>query len=308
VFLMGEEVAQYDGAYKISKGLWKKHGDKRVIDTPITESGLAGICVGAAMGGLRPICEFMTWNFSLQAIDHIVNTAAKSRYMSGGQITCPIVFRGPNGPPTAVGAQHSQCFAAFYSHIPGLKVVAPYSSEDARGLLKSSIRDDNPVIFLESELGYNYEFEVSDEVLGKDFLIPLGKAKIEREGTDVTVIAFSRIVRDALEAAEALQKEGISVEVINLRTIRPLDVETIIKSVKKTNRVVTCEEGFPQSGVGAELFAVINENAFDYLDAPMERITSTDIPVPYAKSLEDFTLPSSKNIINAIKKVTYRKK
>jgi len=308
VFLMGEEVAQYDGAYKISKGLWKKHGDKRIVDTPITESGIAGICVGAALGGLRPICEFMTWNFALQAIDHIINTAAKSRYMSGGQISCPIVFRGPNGPPTAVAAQHSQCFAAYFSHIPGLKVIAPYSSEDYRGLLKSAVRDGNPIIFLESELGYNYEFTVSEESLGKDFLIPIGKAKIEREGTDVTVIAFSRIVRDCLEAAETLSKEGLSVEVINLRTIRPLDVETINKSVKKTNRVVTVEEGFPQSGVGSELMALINEHAFDYLDAPMERVTSAEIPVPYAKSLEDLTLPSPKNIINAIKKVTFRNK
>jgi len=308
VFLIGEEVAQYDGAYKISKGLWKKWGDKRIVDTPITESGFTGIAVGAAMSGLRPICEFMTMNFAMQAIDHVINTAAKSRYMSGGQITCPIVFRGPNGPPTAVGAQHSQCFAAWYSNIPGLKVVAPYSVEDYRGLMKSSVRDDNPVVFLESELGYNYEFDVSDEALGKDFLIPIGKAKVEREGKDVTVIAFSRIVRDCLEAAEILEKEGISVEVINLRTIRPLDVETIVKSVKKTNRVVTAEEGWAQSGIGSEIITVVNENAFDYLDAPMERVTSADVPMPYAKSLEDLVIPNTKNIINAIKKVCYRKK
>jgi len=250
----------------------------------------------------------MTWNFSLQAIDHIINTAAKSRYMSGGQISCPIVFRGPNGPPTAVAAQHSQCFAAYYSQIPGLKVIAPYSSEDYRGLFKSSIRDGNPIIFLESELGYNYEFTVSDEALGKDFLIPIGKAKVEREGTDVTVIAFSRIVRDSLEAAEILSKEGISVEVINLRTIRPLDVETIIKSVKKTNRVVSAEEGFPQSGVGSEILALINEHAFDYLDAPMERVTSSEVPIPYAKSLEDLSLSGTKNIITAIKRTVQRNK
>jgi len=260
------------------------------------------------MAGLRPICEFMTWNFSMQAIDQIVNSAAKSRFMSGGQISTPILFRGPNGPPTATAAQHSQCFAAWYSSCPGLKVVAPYSSEDARGLLKTSVRDDNPVVYLESEIGYNYEFSVSDEALGKDFLIPFGKAKIEREGKDVTVVAFSRVVHDCLAAAEQLSKEGISVEVINLRSIRPLDVETIVQSVKKTNRVVTVEEGWVQCGVGAEIIALVNENALDYLDAPIERVTCADVPMPYSKSIEDLTIPQVYNIVTAIKRACYRKK
>jgi pyruvate dehydrogenase E1 component beta subunit len=308
VFLIGEEVAVYDGAYKVSKGLWKKYGDKRIIDTPITESGFTGLAIGAAMAGLRPICEFMTWNFSMQAIDQIINTAAKSRYMSGGQLKCPIVFRGPNGPPTATGAQHSQCFAAWYASVPGLKVVAPFSSEDARGLLKSSIRDDNPIVFLESELGYNYDFPVSDEALGKDFLIPIGKAKIEREGKDVTIISFSRVVQDCLTAAETMQKEGISCEVINLRTIRPIDLETIVNSVKKTNRVVTVEEGWIQCGVGAEITSLINEYAFDYLDAPVERVSSADVPMPYAKSIEDLCIPNATSVVNAVKKVCYRSK
>eukprot|EP01129_Flabellula_baltica_P005356 TRINITY_DN1937_c0_g1_i1.p1 TRINITY_DN1937_c0_g1~~TRINITY_DN1937_c0_g1_i1.p1 ORF type:complete len:364 (+),score=105.59 TRINITY_DN1937_c0_g1_i1:41-1132(+) len=308
VFLLGEEVAQYNGAYKVSKGLWDKHGDKRIVDTPITESGFTGIAVGAAMSGLRPICEFMTWNFALQACDHIINTAAKSRYMSGGQVKVPIVFRGPNGPPTAVAAQHSHCFAAMYSNVPGLVVLAPYSSEDARGLLKSAIRDDNPVVFLESEYAYNYEFEVSEKAMDKDFLIPIGKAKIEREGTDITLISFSRAVKECMDAAEELQKEGINAEVLNLRTIRPMDKEAIIKSVMKTNRVVTVEEGFSQSGVGAEIIALINEHAFDYLDAPVERITGADVPMPYAKSLEDYCIPRAENVINAARRVCYRKK
>jgi len=308
VVLMGEEVAQYDGAYKVSKGLWKKHGSDRVVDTPITESGFTGLAVGAALAGLRPVCEFMTWNFALQAIDHIVNTASKTRYMSGGLVNVPIVFRGPNGPPTAVAAQHSHCYAAMYANIPGLIVLAPYSSEDARGLLKAAIRDDNPVVFLESEFAYNYEFDVSDEALGKDFVIPIGKAKVEREGTDITFVAFSRVVKECLDAAEELKKEGINAEVINLRTIRPLDVETIIKSVKKTHRVVTVEEGFPQSGIGAEIIAAINEHAFDYLDAPIERITGADVPMPYAKTLEDLCIPRANNVINAARRVCYRKK
>lgn len=308
VFILGEEVAQYDGAYKITKGLWKKYGDKRIVDTPITESGFAGLAVGSAMAGLRPVCEFMTFNFALQAIDHIINTAAKSRYMSGGQIKVPIVFRGPNGPPTAVGAQHSQCYAACFSNVPGLVVLAPYSADDARGLLKSAIRSEDPVIFLESELGYNYKFDVSDAALDENYTIPFGKAKIEKSGKDVTLIGFSRIVKDCLTAAEQLAKEGIDAEVINLRSIRPLDIETIVASVKKTNRVVTVEEGFPHSGVGAEIIARINEEAFDYLDAPIERVTSADIPMPYAKSIEDLTIPNESNIIRMAKKVCYREK
>lgn len=262
VFLMGEEVAQFNGAYKVSKGLYDKYGPDRIIDTPITESGFAGIGVGAALSGLVPIVEFMTFNFSLQAIDHIVNSASRTRYMSGGQFGCPITFRGPNGPPTSVGAQHSQCFASWYGSLPGLKVISPYSAEDAKGLLKSAIRDPNPVVFLENEIMYNQSFELSEEVLSPDFVIPIGKAKIEVEGTDVTVITHARLVGQAILAAEALAKEGISVEVINLRTIRPLDVDAIIKSVKKTHRVVTAEEGFSQSGIGSEIAAVIMEGMF----------------------------------------------
>jgi pyruvate dehydrogenase E1 component beta subunit len=303
VFLMGEEVALYNGAYKVSKGLHAKWGSDRIIDTPITEAGFAGIGVGAAMAGLKPVVEFMTMNFALQAIDHIVNTAAKSHYMSGGQMKCPIVFRGPNGPPTSVGAQHSQCFAAWYSSLPGVKVVAPWNAEDAKGLLKASIRDPNPVVFLESELCYNYKFELSAEAQSPDFVLPLGKAKVERQGTDVTIITFSRLVGQALEAAETLAKEGISAEVINLRTIRPLDMETIITSLKKTHRIVTAEEGFAQSGVGSEICARVMEDAFDQLDAPIERIAVADVPMPYAKSIEDLAIPQARNIVNACKRV-----
>jgi pyruvate dehydrogenase E1 component beta subunit len=306
VFLMGEEVALYNGAYKVSKGLHAKWGSDRIIDTPITEAGFTGIGVGAAMAGLRPVIEFMTMNFALQAIDHIVNTAAKSRYMSGGQVNCPIVFRGPNGPPTSVGAQHSQCFAAWYSSLPGVKVVAPWNAEDAKGLLKAAIRDPNPVVFLESELCYNYKFTLSPEAQSPDFVLPLGKAKVEREGTDVTIVTFSRLVGQALEAADQLAKEGISAEVINLRTIRPLDMETIVKSLKKTHRIVTAEEGFIQSGVGSEIAARILEDAFDQLDAPIERIAVADVPMPYAKSIEDLAIPQANNIVNACKRVTYR--
>jgi len=308
LFLMGEEVAQYNGAYKVSKGLLAKWGPKRVVDTPITEAGFAGIGVGAAIAGLVPVIEFMTWNFAMQAIDQIINSAAKTHYMSGGTVHCPIVFRGPNGPPTSVAAQHSQCFAAWYSSVPGLKVIAPYSAEDHRGLFKAAARDGNPIVFLESELLYNYKFNLSEEAQSKDFLIPIGKAKVEREGKDVTILAFSRIVGACLEAAEKLSAEGINVEVVNLRTIRPLDKETIINSVKKTNRVVTVEEGWPQSGVGAELTALINEHAFDYLDAPVERVCGADVPMPYAKSLEDVAMVQVDNVVNAIKKVTYRNK
>jgi len=308
VFLIGEEVAQYNGAYKVSKGLLDKYGPKRVVDTPITEAGFTGLGVGAAMAGLRPVIEFMTWNFAMQAIDQIINSAAKTHYMSGGTINAPVIFRGPNGPPTSVGAQHSQCFAAWYSNVPGLKVIAPYSADDHRGLLKAAIRDGNPIVFLESELLYNQKFKLSAEAQSINYLLPIGKAKIEREGKDVTLIAFSRIVGQTLEAAEKLKEEGIDAEVINLRTIRPLDVETIIKSVKKTNRVVTVEEGWIQSGVGAEIAALIVEHAFDFLDAPIERIAGADVPMPYAKVLEDAAMVQVHNIVNAAKRVTYRSK
>lgn len=307
-FLMGEEVAQYNGAYKVSRGLLAKYGPKRVIDTPITEAGFTGIGVGAAMAGLHPIVEFMTMNFAMQAIDQIINSAAKTHYMSGGTVNVPIVFRGPNGPPTSVGAQHSQCFAAWYSNCPGLKVVAPYSAEDHRGLFKASVRDGNPIIFLESELLYNEKMPLSAEAQSADFVIPIGKAKIEKEGTDVTLIGFSRIVGHCLKAAEILAKEGINAEVINLRTIRPMDTETIFKSVKKTNRVVTVEEGFIQSGVGAEISALITENIFDHLDAPIERIAGADVPMPYAKVLEDAAMVQVENIVNVVKRVCYRNK
>jgi len=311
VVLIGEEVANYDGAYKVTKGLAKKHMD-RVIDTPITEAGFAGLGVGAAMAtglGVRPIVEFMTWNFALQAIDHIVNTASRSRYMSGGKARIPITFRGPNGPPTAVGAQHSMCFGAWYSSLPGLKVVAPWNCIDAKGLLKAAIRDDDPVVVLESELGYNQQFLLPEEAQSSEFVLPIGKANIEREGKHVTVVAFSRMVGEAIKAAETLQTEdGISVEVINLRTLRPLDVETLVKSIKKTNHLVTVEDGFPQSGVGAEIITIANEYAFDFLDHQPERITSADVPIPYAKSIEDLAIPQAQNIVNAVRRVCYRKK
>jgi len=309
VFLIGEEVGIYQGAYKVSKGLYQKYGADRVIDTPITESGFTALGVGAALAGTRPVVEFMTWNFALQAIDHIVNTAAKTRYMSGGSFKCPITFRGPNGPPTAVGAQHSQCFASWYSSIPGLKVVSPYNANDAKGLLKSAIRDDNPVIVLENELCYNYKFMLSPEAQDPEWLIPIGKSFIERQGTDITVITHARLVGEAIKAADQLKEEsGISVEVLNLRTLRPLDVDTIVKSIKKTSRVVTAEEGFSQSGIGSEISALLMEHAFDYLDAPLERVTLADVPMPYSKSIEDLAIPQSQNIINAIKRVLYRKK
>jgi pyruvate dehydrogenase E1 component beta subunit len=301
---MGEEVAQYQGAYKVSRGLFQKYGSHRIIDTPITEMGMAGLAVGAAMAGLRPILEFMTWNFAMQAIDHIVNSAAKGRYMSAGQLSAPMVFRGPNGAAAGVAAQHSQCFAAWYSSVPGLKVIAPWNSEDARGLLKAAIRDDNPVVVLEHELLYGQSFEVSDSILNdKDFVIPFGKAKIEREGTDVTLVGFSRVLNWCMEAAKQLESEGISVEVINLRSIRPLDSETIINSVKKTNRLVTAEEGWPQSGIGAEIAARIMESeAFDYLDAPVVRVHGADIPMPYAVNLERLALPQTDTIVDAIRR------
>eukprot|EP00466_Bigelowiella_natans_P015692 jgi/Bigna1/51931/estExt_Genewise1Plus.C_40119 len=303
VFLMGEEVAQYDGAYKVSKGLWAKFGGDRVIDTPITEMGFAGLAVGAAMGGLRPICEFMTWNFSMQAIDQVVNSAGKTLYMSGGDVSAPVVFRGPNGPAAAVAAQHSQCYAAWYSSIPGLKVVSPYDCEDARGLLKASIRDDNPVCFLENELLYGSSFSVDDAAMSPDFLVDIGKAKIMREGTDITIVTFSKMVGFAVEAADILAQKGISVEVINLRSIRPYDRDAIIKSVIKTNRLVTLEEGFPQCGIGAEICAFACETVFDYFDCPPERITGADVPMPYAQGLEEKCIPQVNDIVRVISRM-----
>lgn len=303
VFVMGEEVAEYQGAYKVTQGLLQEFGDRRVVDTPITEHGFAGLGVGAAMVGLKPIVEFMTFNFAMQAIDQIINSAAKTRYMSGGQITCPIVFRGPNGAASRVGAQHSQCYASWYAHVPGLKVVAPYDAASAKGLLKAAIRDSNPVIFLENEIMYGQSFDVPDN---DDFVLEIGKAHVVREGTDVTITAFSIMVGKALEAAEKLAEEGISAEVIDLRTIRPLDVETILESVKKTNRCVSVEEGWPTAGVGSEIAAVIMEQAFDYLDAPVARVAGADVPLPYAANLEKLALPQSSHIIDAVKSVCYK--
>jgi pyruvate dehydrogenase E1 component beta subunit len=293
VFVMGEEVAEYQGAYKVTQGLLDEFGSKRVIDTPITEQGFAGLGVGAAFGELRPVIEFMTFNFAMQAIDQIINSAAKTLYMSGGQMGCPIVFRGPNGAASRVGAQHSQCYASWYAHCPGLKVVSPYSAADAKGLLKSAIRDPNPVIFLENEVMYGQSFDVPDD----DVLVPIGKAKILREGTDVTITAFSIMVGRALQAADALAAQGISAEVIDLRTIRPLDSDTIVASVKKTSRLVTCEEGFPFAGVGAEIAIQVMEQAFDWLDAPIARVTGKDVPMPYAENLEKLALPQFEDIV-----------
>ncbi|WOL16162.1 pyruvate dehydrogenase E1 component subunit beta-2, mitochondrial [Canna indica] len=306
VFLMGEEVGEYQGAYKISKGLLEKYGPDRVLDTPITEAGFAGIGVGAAYYGLRPVVEFMTFNFSMQAIDHLINSAAKSNYMSAGQISVPIVFRGPNGAAAGVGAQHSQCFAAWYAHVPGLKVLTPYSAEDARGLLKAAIRDPDPVVFLENELLYGESFPVSAEVFDSSFCLPIGKAKIEREGKHVTITAYSKMVGYALQAAEILSKEGISAEVINLRSIRPLDRDAINASVRKTNRLVTVEEGFPQHGVGAEICMSVIEESFEYLDAPVERIAGADVPMPYAANLERMAVPQVDDIVRAAKRACYR--
>ena len=303
VFLIGEEVGQYQGAYKVSQGLLEEFGAKRVIDTPITEIGFAGLGVGAAFSGLRPIVEFMTFNFSMQAIDHIINSAAKTLYMSGGQMGCPIVFRGPNGAASRVGAQHSQCFASWYAHCPGLKVVAPWSAADAKGLLKAAIRDPNPVIVLENEMLYGQSFPVPQEA---DFVLPIGKAKIEREGTHVTITAFSRMVGVALEVAQMLAAEGIEAEVINLRSLRPLDVDTLIASVAKTNRIVSVEEGWPGFGVGAEIAALMMERAFDLLDAPVVRIAGADVPMPYAANLEALSLPQAADIAKAARDVCYR--
>ncbi|MGC6518017.1 MAG: pyruvate dehydrogenase complex E1 component subunit beta [Candidatus Puniceispirillaceae bacterium] len=303
VFVMGEEVAEYQGAYKVTQGLLDEFSDKRVIDTPITEHGFAGLGVGAAFGELRPVIEFMTFNFSMQAIDHIINSAAKTLYMSGGQMGCPIVFRGPNGAASRVAAQHSQCYASWYAHCPGLKVVSPWSSADAKGLLKSAIRDPNPVIFLENEVMYGQSFEVP---VHDDWTVPIGKAKVVRQGTDVTITAFSIMVGRALEAAEALAEQGISAEVIDLRTIRPLDIETIVSSVQKTNHLVCTEEGFPFAGVSSEIAMQIMEHCFDYLDAPVERVTGKDVPMPYAENLEKLALPQIDDILRAVHKACYR--
>ena len=303
VFVMGEEVAEYQGAYKVTQGLLEEFGSKRVIDTPITEHGFAGIGVGAAMAGLKPVVEFMTFNFAMQAMDQIINSAAKTLYMSGGQMGAPIVFRGPNGAASRVGAQHSQCYAAWYSHIPGLKVVAPYTAADAKGLLKAAIRDPNPVIFLENEMVYGTNFDVPDM---DDFVLPIGKARIARAGSDVTIVTFGIGVRYAEDAAAAMAELGIDAEVIDLRTLRPMDLPTILASVKKTNRCITVEEGYPQSGIGAEISAQIMEQAFDYLDAPVIRITGKDVPMPYAANLEKLALPSVSEIVEAAKAVTYK--
>mmetsp|Transcript_6847 Transcript_6847/g.16808 ORF Transcript_6847/g.16808 Transcript_6847/m.16808 type:complete len:362 (-) Transcript_6847:262-1347(-) len=307
VYIMGEEVAQYQGAYKVTKGLYQKYGEKRVIDTPITEAGFTGLAVGSALHDLRPVVEFMTINFSMQAIDHIVNSAAKQYYMSGGNLAVPIVFRGPNGYSAGTAAQHAQCYAAWFGAIPGLKVVSPYSSEDAKGLIKAAIRDPNPVMVLEHELMYGVSFPMSDEAQSKDFVLEIGKAKIEREGSDVTIISFSKEVGKALEAAEIMAGRGVSCEVINLLSIRPLDRETIFDSIKKTGRCVTLEQGFPQHGVGAEIAAMIMEtDTFNYLDAPMERVTGADVPTPYAIELEEQSFPQVNDVIAAIERTTYR--
>ena len=302
VFLMGEEVAQYQGAYKVSRDLLAEFGDRRIIDTPITEHGFAGLGVGAAMAGLKPIIEFMTFNFAMQAIDHIINSAAKTLYMSGGQIKCSVVFRGPNGAASRVGAQHSQDYSAWYAQVPGLKVVAPYDAADAKGLLKAAIRDPNPVVFLEHEMMYGQEFEVPEG----DWIVPIGKAKVRREGSGVTLVTHSRMVGFALQAAETLAAEGIEAEVIDLRTLRPLDHETVVASVKKTNRLVTIEEGWGPMGVGAEVVARVLEHAFDYLDAPPVRVHGEDVPMPYAANLEALTLPTVDKIVKAAKAVCYR--
>ncbi len=300
VFLIGEEVAQYQGAYKISQGLLDEFGPRRIIDTPITEHGFTGMAVGAAMNGLRPIVEFMTFNFAMQAIDHIINSAAKTLYMSGGQMGCPIVFRGPNGAASRVAAQHSQCYASWYAHCPGLKVLAPWSAADAKGLLRAAIRDPNPVIFLENEILYGQHFECPTDA---DFVLPIGRAKIERAGTDVTLVAFSIMVGVAMKAAEALAENGISAEVINLRSLRPLDIGTVVASVKKTSRIVTIEEGWPFAGIGAEVTMQIIEQCFDWLDAPPARVHGLDVPLPYAANLEKLALPQPDWVVAAVRKL-----
>ncbi len=307
VFIIGEEVAEYQGAYKVTEGLLQEFGAKRVIDTPITEHGFAGIAVGASMAGLKPVVEFMTWNFAMQAIDQIINSAAKTNYMSGGQVRCPIVFRGPNGAASRVGAQHSQCYASWYAHCPGLIVLAPWDAASSKGLLKAAIRNPNPVIFLENEISYGKQYDVPEENYDSgDYVIEIGKAAIVRKGSDITITAFSLQVDNALAAAEELAKEGISAEVIDLRTIRPLDKETILNSVRKTSRLVTVEEGWHFSGIGAEISAIVVEEAFDSLDAPIERVAGKDVPLPYSGSLEKLALPQIADIVNTAKKVCYR--
>lgn len=303
VFLIGEEVAQYQGAYKVSQGLLEEFGARRVIDTPITEQGFAGLGVGAAFGGLRPIVEFMTFNFAMQAIDQIVNSAAKTHYMSGGQMHAPMVFRGPNGAASRVGAQHSQCYASWYSHVPGLKVIMPYTAADAKGLLKAAIRDDNPVVFLENELLYGHQFEVPKL---DDFVLPIGKARIHKAGNDVTIVGMGMGMNYAVEALPEFEKLGIDAELIDLRTVRPMDVPTIVESVKKTGRLVTIEEGFPQSSVGTEIATRVMQQAFDYLDAPIATIAGKDVPMPYAANLEKLALPSVAEVVDAVKSVTYK--
>jgi len=303
VFVMGEEVAEYQGAYKVTQGLLQEFGDRRVVDTPITEYGFTGLGVGAAFAGLRPIVEFMTFNFAMQAIDHIINSAAKTLYMSGGQLGCPVVFRGPNGAAARVAAQHSQDYSAWYSHVPGLKVVAPYTASDAKGLLKAAIRDNNPVVFLENEILYGHSFPVPKLA---DHIVPIGKARVARPGKDVTIVAWSIGMTFALKAAEELAKKHIYAEIIDLRTIRPMDMETVVASVKKTGRCVTVEEGWPQSGVGAEIAARLMDEAFDYLDAPVKRVTGKNVPMPYAANLEKLALPSVEEVIAAARAVTYR--
>src|SRR5438445_6786059 len=303
VLLIGEEVAEYQGAYKVSQGLLQEFGPRRVIDTPITEQGFAGLGVGAAFAGLRPIVEFMTFNFAMQAMDQLINSAAKTRYMSGGQMAAPIVFRGPNGIASRVAAQHSQCYASWYAHVPGLKVVAPYTGADYKGLLKSAIRDPNPVIFLEHELVYGESFAVPED---PEFLVPIGKARIARAGDRVTVTAFPRLVKRALPAAEELEKAGISAEIIDLRTLRPFDVETVVASVKKTTRIVSVEEGWPFAGVGSELAAIMMEECFDWLDAPVKRVAGKDVPLPYAANLERLAVPQVEDIVAAAREVAYR--
>lgn len=303
VFVMGEEVGQYQGAYKVTQGLLDEFGAQRIVDTPITEHGFAGLGVGAAMAGLRPVVEFMTFNFAMQAIDHIINSAAKTRYMSGGQMHCPIVFRGPNGPAARVGAQHSQDYSSWYAHVPGLKVVAPFSAADAKGLLKAAIRDPNPVIFLENEILYGRTFEVPDLA---DHVLPIGKARVMKEGKDVTIVSFSHGLTYCLDAIPALEAAGIDVELIDLRSLRPLDMDTIIASVKKTNRLVTVEETWPHCGIGAEIAALVQAQAFDYLDAPILRVTQKDVPMPYAANLEKLALPTADEVIETVKAVCYR--
>jgi pyruvate dehydrogenase E1 component beta subunit len=300
VFVMGEEVAEYQGAYKVTEGLLAEFGAKRVVDTPITEQGFAGLAVGAAFLGLKPVVEFMTWNFAMQAIDQILNSAAKTLYMSGGQVKSPIVFRGPNGAASRVAAQHSQCYASWYAHCPGLKVVAPYDAADAKGLLKAAIRDPNPVIFLENELTYGWQFDVPDDA---DHIVPIGKALVRRQGTDVTIVAFSICVKHALDAAERLAKEGISAEVIDLRTLRPLDKQAIIDSVRKTHRLISVEEGWPVAGIGSEIAAIAMEDLFDELDAPMVRVTGKDVPLPYAANLEKLALPTVDDVVDAARAI-----